>query len=157
MNSVQRKQAVLIYIASLIVACTVLVGCSKPGTVSGTYPVSGKVTYKGQAVSNATVTFVGKGDARSATAMSGSDGVYKIRTLESEGAIPGTYKVTVDKTENTDAMTKEVSMEEAAKTANQPLPKPIKPLPAKYSDPTQTPLSCTVKEEPNTYDIELKD
>jgi hypothetical protein len=156
MNVVLRSQIVSLLVC-LALSVFVSSGCSSGSTVSGTYPVTGKVTYKGQPVAGATITFVGQGaDARSATALSGPDGSYSVRTVESEGAMPGTYKVLVDKTEgNVD--TREISMEEAAKIANQPLPKMTKPLPAKYNDAAQTPLSVTVKEEPNTFDIELKD
>jgi hypothetical protein len=134
---------------------TFLVGCSGGSTISGTVPVSGKVTYKGQPVSGASVTFIGEGEARSAAAMTTADGSYKLMTLDSEGAVPGKYRVVVDKTELPAELSKDISMEEAAANANKPTPAPKKLLPERYSDPTKTPLNFEVKGGVTNYDIEL--
>src|SRR5207253_6972041 len=60
------------------------VSCQRGG-VSGTVPVSGKVTYKGQPVAQATVTFIGEGEARTAVAITDARGVYQLKTLDSVG------------------------------------------------------------------------
>jgi hypothetical protein len=132
-------------------------GCSDGG-VLGTIPVGGKVSYKGAPVAGATVTFMGQGDARPAVAVTEADGTYRLKTLDSEGALPGIYSVLVTKTEIPPELTKSVSMEEAAKTADQPLPQPKELLPAKYGNPAQSPLKAEVKSgATNTFDFNLED
>lgn len=131
-----------------------LPGCSGGG-VSGTAPVVGKVTYKGAPVEGAVVSFIGEGDgARVATAISGPGGAYELTTVDSKGALPGKYSVTVTKTET--AAGAEQSMEEAAKSLAPP-PASQELLPAKYGDPAQSPLKFEVKSGANTIDLPLTD
>jgi hypothetical protein len=115
------------------------------------------VTHKGQAVEGATISFIGQGNARSASAVSASDGTYKLMTLDQEGAMPGEYVVTVTKTEMPADATAVISMEEAEKANAKPLAQPKELLPAKYGDPLKTTLKFQVKEGPNTIDLELTD
>jgi hypothetical protein len=137
---------------------TAFVGCSGGGSVSGVAPVSGKVTYQGQPVGGATIVFLSEAaDGRPAVATSNPDGTYELLTLESKGALPGKYSVTVKKTENSQDLTREVSMEEAAANANAPPPVSKELLPAKYGDPGQTPLKFEVKSGSNKIDLELTD
>lgn len=132
-------------------------GCSS-GNALGTVPVTGKVSYKGQAVAGATITFLGDGDSRTATAISASDGTYHLKTLDSAGAMPGAYTVLVEKLETPAELNRLVSMEEAAKNAAKPLPQSKKLLPAKYADATKTPLKFEVKKgQNNTIDLPLAD
>ena len=141
----------------ILTAITFSAGCSS-GNALGTVPVSGKVTYKGQPVEGATVTFQGEGDARPATAITAADGTYHLTTLDSPGAIPGTYTVLVEKIETPAELNKLVSMEDAAKNAAKPLPQPKKLLPAKYADAAKTPLKHEVKKgQSNTFDLTLAD
>ena len=88
-----------------------LVGCNS-GSVSGTVPASGKVTYKGAPVEGAIVTFVPQGNGRTATATTRAGGVFSLTTVDSSGALPGKYRVTVDKVEYGAGTSP--SMEEAA-------------------------------------------
>jgi hypothetical protein len=131
-----------------------LTGCSGGG-ISGTAPVTGKVTYKGEPVEGAVVSFIGEGEgARVATAISGPGGTYELTTVANKGALPGKYSVTVTKTEI--AAGAEQSMEEAAKSLA-PLPASKELLPAKYSNPAQSPLKFEVKSGTNTIDLPLTD
>jgi hypothetical protein len=142
--------------SALLLALVLGAGCS-PGNSLGTVPVSGKVTYKGQPVDGALVTFLGEGDARPATAKTTADGSYHLMTLESKGAAPGHYTVIVEKTEELPEVKAE-TMEEAAKSANKPLPQPKKLLPAKYADAAKTPFQFDVKKgQTNTFDLQLAD
>ncbi len=50
-----------------------------------------------------------------ASAITAADGSYKLRTNDPDGALPGAYSATVSKTDMPPALTKEVSMEDAAK------------------------------------------
>jgi hypothetical protein len=132
-------------------------GCPS-GNELGTVPVSGKVTYKGAAVEGATVSFLGEGNERPATATSGAGGQYKLMTLSYDGAMPGKYTVLVEKVETSPEAAKVESMEEAAKRGNQALPKAKRLLPAKYADASTTPLHVEVKAgQSNAINLELAD
>jgi hypothetical protein len=144
--------------SSPIVAAIVLlaVGCNQ-GSVRGTLPVSGKVTYKEQAVADATVTFIGEGDARIAVAVTDASGLYQLKTLDSAGAMPGKFTVLVTKTESAAGSDAPVSMDEAAQNRGKAR-EPKQLLPAKYSDATKTPLKFEVKKgQRNTIDLPLAD
>jgi hypothetical protein len=141
----------------ILVATSFSAGCSS-GNALGTVPAGGKVTYKSQPVSGAIITFLGEGDARTATAITAADGTYHLTTLDSPGAMPGSYAVLVEKIETPAELNRLVSMEEAAKNAAKPLPQPKKLLPAKYADATKTPLKFEVKKgQSNTFDLPLAD
>jgi carboxypeptidase family protein len=132
------------------------VGCSRGG-LSGTLPVSGTVTYNGRAVPQATVTFVGEGDARTAVAVTDTAGRYQLKTLDSIGAMPGKYTVLVSRTESAADNDRPISMDEAAQNRGKAAePKQLVPL--KYSNPTKTPLTCEVKPgQTNHFDLPLSD
>jgi hypothetical protein len=141
-------------VAFSLVFCS---GCGKANTL-GTISVSGKVTYKGQAVEGATVSFVPDGTGRAATAFTTAGGAYDLMTLDSPGAIPGQYTVLVRKTEVSLASTQPVSMEDALKLNNRPPPPPKELLPAKYGDTTKSPLKYEVRKgQANSIDLQLTD
>jgi hypothetical protein len=123
-----------------LIGLALLVGCNS-GSVSGTVPVSGKVTYKGAPVEGAIITFVPEGEGRAATATTGAGGVFSLTTVDASGALPGKYKVTVDKVEYGAAGSP--SMEEAAR-GNPAEGKANRVLPAKYADAASTPLAVEV-------------
>ena len=79
-----------------LIGLVLLVGCNS-ASVSGTVPVGGKVTYKGAPVEGAIITFVPEGKGRTATATTDAGGVFSLTTVDASGAMPGKYKVTVDK------------------------------------------------------------
>ena len=143
--------------SAIAVVCLFLAGCGS-GSVSGTSPVKGKVTYNGQPVEGATISFYSEAEGvRPAVAISGSDGTYELKTLDTTGAMPGKYVVLVAKTEIPPELMKEVSMDEAAANAGKPLPQPKELLPAKYLDAAQTPFKFEVKPGDNTIDLALVD
>jgi hypothetical protein len=149
MRSLYQRPAMATLAAALLLA-----GCSGGG-VGGTVPVSGKVTYKGAPVEGATVSFLGTGDgSKVATAVSGAGGAYELSTVNTKGALPGKYSVTVTKTETSEGVAQ--TMEEAAKSKAPP-PTSKELLPAKYGDPAQTPLKFEVKSGSNTFDLKLED
>lgn len=150
----------------LVTPMLALLGCSGGG-LEGLYPVTGIVTYQGAPVDGATITFVGEGDARPATAVSKPDGTYELYTLGTLGAAPGKYSVAVAKTEalpesaNADlgfsASGEDLSMEQAARDVDKPLPAPKELLPAKYNNPGSTPLKFDVKDSgSNVIDLKLE-
>lgn len=132
-----------------------IAGCGEAG-VDGVVPVTGKVTYKDQPVADATVSFIGEGQGgRTAVGTTAADGTYVLRTLNSEGAVPGKYTVTVTKAEAAAASGATVSMEDATKSVAAGEPKQL--LPAKYADPTQSPLKFDVTADTKTIDLKLED
>jgi hypothetical protein len=146
--------AALAVLLALVITCT---GCPSRNEL-GTVPVTGKVTYNGEAVEGATISFLGEANERPATAVSGSGGEYKLMTLNYEGAVPGNYRVLVEKVETSPEAAKVETMEEAAKRGNQALPKAKRLLPAKYADAEKSPLRFEVKSnQPNTINLDLSD
>ena len=117
-----------------------LVGCNS-ASVSGTVPASGKVTYKGAPVEGAIVTFVPEGKGRTATATTAAGGAFSLTTVDASGAMPGKYKVTVDKVEYGSGGS---SSMEAAASGNAAEGKAKRVLPAKYAEATATPLDMEV-------------
>ena len=118
-----------------------LVGCNS-ASVSGTVPASGKVTYQGTGVEGAIVTFIpDEATGRTATATTGAGGVFSLTTVDSPGALPGKYKVTVEKVQY--AAGGSSSMEDAARgDAAESQAKRL--LPAKYAAAASTPLATEV-------------
>jgi hypothetical protein len=140
-----------------LVLAAVGVGCSQ-GNAIKTIPVSGKVTYKGQLVEGATVSFIPDGEGRPAIAITGAGGAYRLMTLDVAGAMPGTYTVTVRKSNIPLESTKPVTMEEAVKMNTRPPPAPKDLLPAKYADASKSPLKFEVKlSQNNTINLLLAD
>lgn len=134
-------------------AAIVVVGCSKEGDrYAGTVPVSGKVSYNGQPLEGATVTFISDTGSTPGAGMSGAGGAYTLRVK------PGSYTITVSKL-NVAADTKEMTMEEAmAVNANKPPDEPKETLPAKYQSPTDSPLKFEVKQAGESkFDVTLTD
>ncbi|EAQ82059.1 hypothetical protein DSM3645_00055 [Blastopirellula marina DSM 3645] len=112
------------------------------------FPVQGKVTYEGKPLSRGTIIFNPVNEALPASRGEiQPDGTYVLSLAQAgDGAVPGEHRVIV----NSSTQVKQ-GME-----INDPdyeLPRPL--VPTKYSSLSTTPLSQTVKEEPNTIDIEL--
>ena len=146
------------FVACHAICLTAITGCSGGTGLPRTVPVTGKVSYKGVPVGGATVSFIGEGNLRPAVAITQPDGSYSLQTLDAVGAMPGKYSVVVEKTELPQELTKEVSMEDAAKMAGRPPPAPKRLLPAKYGDTTKTPFKFEVKDgQPNQFDLVLTD
>ena|SRR5687767_4277097 len=133
-----------------LIGLALLVGCNS-GSLSGTVPVSGKVTYKGAPVEGAIVTFVPETKGRTATATTSAGGVFSLTTVDASGAMPGKYKVTVDKVEYGAGGSS--SMEEAAR-GNAAEGQAKRVVPAKYADVASTPLAMEVPSG-GKQDIEL--
>jgi Carboxypeptidase regulatory-like domain len=123
-----------------LLGLALLMGCNS-GSVSGTVPASGKVTYKGAPVEGAIVTFVPESEGRTATATTSAGGVFSLTTVDASGAMPGKYKVTVDKVEYGPGSN--LSMEAAAK-GNSAEGQAKRVLPAKYAAAASTPLAIEV-------------
>jgi hypothetical protein len=140
-------------------------GSPKPQTVK----VTGKVTYKGQPVSGASVAFLGDGKIPPALGRTDAEGRFELTTSDSgDGAVPGTHQVTVSKNipakSTASSATGVASMEDMAKKAAErggPPPDdagPMSLLPEKYGSAGTSGLSYEVKSSgTNDFTIELKD
>ncbi|MGD9633737.1 MAG: carboxypeptidase-like regulatory domain-containing protein [Pirellulales bacterium] len=74
-----------------------MLGC-KGSSRAATYPVRGTITYHGQPLAGAAVTFMADGAARAATGKTDEAGTFQLTTFEpNDGAVPGTHVVTVKK------------------------------------------------------------
>lgn len=142
-------------------------GCSS--NELGTVKASATLTYKGEPLAEATVTLVPQESGkRSAAGVTDASGVVHFTTLAGgDGAIPGSYKVTVTKTSESvalkpavdftdvEAMKKaETERNKAASLTGGAAPKDL--LPTKYKLAESTPLKCDVQASgANKYKFEL--
>ena len=165
-----RKQIILIATIVVCVCCVFSIGCKKGG-LQGLVPLSGTVTYNGEPVEGAQITFApdDAANGRSALAKTEADGSYKAMTLiPGDGVMPGSYKVAVRKMteppangsdpvarpEGSDVDDKDADAESAK---NSRLKDEVQDLlPMQYASPMTSGLTVTVEKGTATYDIELK-
>jgi len=122
------------------------------------YPVSGKVTQKGQPLTAGEVMFTPSGGPEGAsghiaTGQIGSDGSYTLTTFNTgDGAVAGKHKVTVV-SRSSDNLEKMNKMKGGAIAYK--LPPSV--VSSKYSQVATTPLTYTVENGSNNINIELKE
>jgi hypothetical protein len=138
------------------IACLALAGCNPDGRPPGakpTKPVTVTVTHKGTPVDGATVSFLCDPPSYGRTDASG---VAKMKTyVEGDGAIVGSHKATVIKSESVGGNTADVSSPQYDPNAPSPEIKHL--IPVKYSQPDSG-LTADVKESgPNEIKFELTD
>jgi hypothetical protein len=156
-----------LFLATLV-SSAALVGCGSG--FPATAPVSGTVTYKGKPVEGANVTF-GRDQRDSmkgevASAKTDANGVFRLSThfgskATAEGAVPGTYQVTVSKFVPPGDMTMAAyqAMVDAAEKIGQNgdiVPPNLRPpsliemFPSEYSASGKSSLTATVPPGGNT-------
>lgn len=140
---------------SLLVCVAMVTGCGPKADTSGrpaTVPAGGTVTYNGAAVADASVTLVPEQDGKAAVAKTDANGKFSLMTFEPEdGAVPGTYKVTIVK--RTEAP-EEVS--EDSEGASAPPPEDL--LPTKYGSASESELTAEVTDGgENQFTFDLTD
>jgi hypothetical protein len=125
---------------SLIVACAL--GCGPDG--EPTYPVKGKVTYKGKPLTSGTVMFAPL-TGPPAIGLINEQGNYELGTYrDRDGAVPGPHKVAIVCLDDTgDALPE--------KASGTPEPK----IPAKYISAETSGLKADVAKSPNQFDFDL--
>lgn len=137
-------------------------GCSDSSGIKGLVPVKGTVTYNGEPVEGATVTFApAASGGKAAVGKTDSSGAYSLTTKDpGDGILPGDYMITVSKTEATGGL----SLEEAEKWAEEnpekrpPSPTLTEHLPEKYKVARNSGLKATVSEgDDNSIDLALED
>jgi hypothetical protein len=134
------------------------------------YPVSGKVTYKGQPVAKGVISFVPEEkEGRGATGEI-QNGAYTLTTqTPGDGAFPGKYTVTVD-TKEIDAAAQAAATEKFAKEKKieglKEVPQEVQAklyasaktsTPLKYMAPQSSDLKATVETHTNILDFDLRD
>lgn len=129
----------------ILSVCTLLVfvvGCGETqGDLPKTAEVTGKVTYKDRPLASAIVMFYPDGGQKPATGRTDEDGNYSLSTFgDKDGAEIGKHIVTVTAYEQTE---EGVSMKSA--------------IPQKYGSKQESPLSTTVKEDDNRFDIVIEE
>jgi hypothetical protein len=143
-----------------------LVAGAAAGCGGKTVKVEGIVTLDGTPVQGATVIFVPQGGEREANGLTDADGVFHLTTFNTgDGAMPGTYKVTVEKhavptdlggtptPDDPDSMRK--AMQDRAKNAQKDPRANKSSLPADYANQKTTPLQFTIPSS-GQIKIELK-
>lgn len=155
-----------------VTSCVLLGGCSGSGRPE-MYPVQGKVTYKGEAVSGAAVAFLCTGAPRMAVGTTDASGTYALTTYEpNDGAMIGTHTVTIRKVGGNSEIAEDVpsgpmdskalnkAIEQSMRQSVQQARKAEKSgsgLPLKYARMSTTDVQKEVVEGPNVIDIELTD
>lgn len=127
-----------------------------------TLPASVTVTYKGQPVSGANVTFQPPSpEQRGAVAVTDNQGRAEMWTFEpGDGVIPGSYKVVVSKITVASLPDPETTSPDEYRRLEKELESqpPKHELPQKYSTPATSDLTAEVAEGgDNTYTFDLKD
>lgn len=154
--------------AALLIAVAAA-GCGKKGSGIATYPVTGKVTYKGKPVAGASISYASKNpDAPKAGATTNSDGEFSLSTYVSptevlKGAPAGDYQVVIVKQvspvksdegkvdlanatmeQRQEHMRKQWAAQQQRSPENKTPPKPKSEIPEKYSTIEKTDLKATV-------------
>jgi len=139
-----------------------ILGCGDSTGLEKRYPVSGTVTYKGKPVEKGRINFIPTADGGRAAGGDIEDGEYELTTAEpGDGAIPGSYKVTVLAIERDDSKLKEIAkggqfhhdaaFAKAVRSAK-------KLVPAKYQSVESSGLTAEVKAQTNSgVNFELTD
>lgn len=154
------RVALALAVASSVVGLVAL-GCGDDTGLPRRYPVSGKVTYKGEPVKEGLISFepVDAAQGRAATGKI-ADGYYRLTTaVENDGALPGDYRVTI-KSQTVDMS--EVLAKAGGGAGRQDdiikaQQKAVNNVPSKYMLADTSKLTAKVEEKSNTKDFELTD
>jgi len=142
----------------LLTAVVCFLGCQS-ASVPGLVRCEGVVTLDGTPADGVTVMLIPRDSETQRNAIAVTDGAGKFRmtTLkENDGAMPGTYSVTVTKYEKSGEV---VTLPEKSPETGQPLTfePSVNRLPAAYENPTTSPLEMTVPQGGiKTANFELK-
>ena len=141
-------------ILALIIGCTP----SGPANRKPTKKTTVIVSYKNAPLEGATITFVPQGpDPTPAYGKTDAQGKAKMKTyVEGDGAVVGTHKVLIEKSESVGGQT--VDVDSPQYDPNAPPAKVKYLMPQKYGNPGTSGLTAEVKETgPNEFTFDLKD
>lgn len=162
-----RKPALAAQVLGLV-SLVVLAGCGKSGP--RTYPVTGTVTYQNTPVEGAMVSFSPVDpEGNAAFGTTDAQGRYTLTSFEqNDGAVAGDYTVRVvkynraqttvqlaERSENTGGDSGEMPADYQPEEATE-APPAQSVLPDKYAHAHSTPLTYTVQEGENEYNITLE-
>ncbi|MBT5017515.1 MAG: carboxypeptidase regulatory-like domain-containing protein [Planctomicrobium sp.] len=145
-------------ILGLVATGGMLMGCSgdKSPDRPATTPTTGVVTYNGDPIEGATVTFKPGAEGKAAFGKTDAEGKFAITTFEGgDGAIPGSYTISVTKMEEIESNAVSMDDPNYDPTIEEPEPKNL--LPEKYADATKSGLTATVGAEAGDVKLELAD
>jgi len=140
-------------LAACGIACLAAGGCGpkRPET----FPVSGRVTYKGQPVARGLVAFY-PAEGRMATGDIGPDGRYSLTTFHAgDGALPGRHGVTIDAKRIVGASGQPTSLREESRMVSLGTGKVEWLVPEEYSHHETSPLTTEVTRGENTINFDL--
>ncbi|WZO96031.1 hypothetical protein EP7_003004 [Isosphaeraceae bacterium EP7] len=122
-------------------------GCQAKSDYPETVPVSGKVSYRGQALPKGTITFQSD-EGHAATGQIGEGGQYHLSTFgEGDGAVPGHHRVIVIANDG----------DEHLMPGSSPgYKKPTDLVPKKYGKVETSGLEEVVSKDKTSYDIDIK-
>ncbi|MFN3193747.1 MAG: carboxypeptidase-like regulatory domain-containing protein [Aureliella sp.] len=164
MKSIPLSRSLTGLAAASLILCTL--GCDSGPQNPPTFPVTGKVTFKGKPVEGATVVLVAESSSsKGAVGNTDAEGNYEMGTFgKGDGAVAGSYKVKVFKYEmkaeppadGDDVMSEEEEEEEYGGVEDEDDASGGNLLPAKYEDPRKSGFAVEVTDQPVTLDLELK-
>lgn len=164
MNFSTPRRRTLSTLASLSFSFVTLlaIGCGDDSGLPARYKVSGTVKYKGAPVEKGAITFTPE-DAANGRSATGTivNGSYSLTThANSDGALPGKYKVSVSSRE-VDLSKAEANAKGGGSMRQDDVAKANKDAkkltPAKYEIPETSGLTFEVKPSSNTADFDLAD
>jgi hypothetical protein len=121
-------------------------GCSSSNNPK-TYPVTGQVTYRGQAVTSGIVLLTPESSGHAATGNLEKDGSFRLTTFrKDDGAVPGKYRVAV-----------QVFPAEGAGLPGAEFAGKKPTVPQKYMSAASSDLIAEIKAGENNLDLPLKD
>jgi hypothetical protein len=128
-----------------LLAAIVAAGCARSDHPK-TYPVTGKVTYRGQPITSGMVMLTPVDGGHAATGNLNRDGTFRLTTFEKhDGAVPGKYHVTVQ------AFPADGAGLPGAEFAGK-----APPLPPKYASAESSGLSAEINAGENQLELALK-
>lgn len=138
---------------------TVVGGC---GSAGKPVPAKGKVVFKGQPLSGASVSFVPTSEkTQMASGSTDAGGEFTLASAGKPGAVPGEYLVAISKVESFTPQVGAKPEEMAKISASLPKQKPVAAsksvIPVRYADPKQSGLKATVTTDPakNVFEFNL--
>lgn len=122
-----------------------VVGCNSSNNPK-TYPVTGKVSYRGQPVTSGMIMLTPADGGHAATGNLEKDGSFRLTTFErDDGAVPGSYQVAIQ------VFPAEGAGLPGAEFAGKP-----PPIPPKYASATSSGLTAEITAGENTLEFPLK-
>ena len=139
-------------IAAVMLVVAGVMGCGSKD--AALFAVKGKVTYKGQPVANAAMTFAHSGGQMS-IGSTDANGEFTLTTFGKPGAPVGQYKVGIRKQAQRAGVPADPKPEDMIKMmqGKKAIPEPESLLPEKFGDPNLSGLTATVTEDKSKNDF----